>query len=191
MSPKKKATSAEVGAAIKEHMGEKLNLFQRLNAVTAHVGKLKKDGTNSFHKYNYVTESNIMASIQPLCAQFGVHISCSFEIAQPPHPNPEISSVFGKFVVTNVDDPTDQLTVGCPGYGHDKGDKGIYKAITGAYKYFCMKMFMIASDDDPENEKTAPSRSTPKKRINLSKGRRLPPEPPGPPLSGPDDDLPF
>lgn len=37
------------------------------------------------------------------------------------------------------------------GQGADKGDKGCYKAITGGYKTFLMKMFMIPTGDDPEN----------------------------------------
>jgi hypothetical protein len=38
------------------------------------------------------------------------------------------------------------------GAGTDKGDKGIYKALTGGAKYFLLKMFLIATGDDPERE---------------------------------------
>jgi hypothetical protein len=36
------------------------------------------------------------------------------------------------------------------GWGVDPGDKGGYKAITGAEKYFLMKTFLIPTGDDPE-----------------------------------------
>jgi len=36
------------------------------------------------------------------------------------------------------------------GQGADKGDKGVYKAITGAKKYFIANLFLIPTDDDPE-----------------------------------------
>ena len=37
-----------------------------------------------------------------------------------------------------------------PGDGADTGDKGIYKAMTGAEKYFLMKTFLVSTGDDPE-----------------------------------------
>lgn len=36
------------------------------------------------------------------------------------------------------------------GDGLDKGDKGLYKAYTGAIKYLLMKTFLIPTGDDPE-----------------------------------------
>jgi len=38
------------------------------------------------------------------------------------------------------------------GYGDDAGDKGIYKAYTGAEKYALMKQFLVATGDDPEGD---------------------------------------
>ncbi len=43
------------------------------------------------------------------------------------------------------------------GQGQDKGDKGVYKAATGAEKYFLLKTFLIATGDDAEKE--SPQRS--------------------------------
>ena len=37
------------------------------------------------------------------------------------------------------------------GQGMDMGDKGVYKAITGAIKYLYIKTFNIPTQDDPEN----------------------------------------
>ena len=57
------------------------------------------------------------------------------------------------------------------GQGADKGDKGCYKAFTGGYKTFLMKMFMIPTGDDPENwspeleEESKKVKSTRKKPI--------------------------
>ena len=38
------------------------------------------------------------------------------------------------------------------GSGQDAGDKGIFKAISGAQKYALMKAFMIPTGDDPEQD---------------------------------------
>ena len=46
-----------------------------------------------------------------------------------------------------------ELSGSAVGQGTDKGDKGVYKAITGAIKYIYMKSFNIPTGDDPENEK--------------------------------------
>ena len=42
------------------------------------------------------------------------------------------------------------------GQGMDQQDKGIYKAFTGAEKYFFLKTLLIPTYDDPENDKTPP-----------------------------------
>lgn len=54
----------------------------------------------------------------------------------------------------------DKITaVGC---GNDRarngtvGDKGVYKAITGANKYLLFKLFQIETGDDPEKDEAAP-----------------------------------
>jgi len=38
------------------------------------------------------------------------------------------------------------------GCGEDAGDKAVYKAITGAMKYFVSKNFLISTGDDPEKD---------------------------------------
>lgn len=46
-----------------------------------------------------------------------------------------------------------------PGYGDDVGDKGAYKALTGATKYFLMKTFLVSTGDDPEGDSRADERA--------------------------------
>src|SRR5699024_6730814 len=43
--------------------------------------------------------------------------------------------------------------------GQDAGDKAVYKAITGATKYALMKVFMIPTGDDPEQDYEADERN--------------------------------
>ena len=47
----------------------------------------------------------------------------------------------------------EELTVKMPGEGRDPGDKGPYKAMTGALKYALLQSFLIATGDDPEDER--------------------------------------
>ena len=53
------------------------------------------------------------------------------------------------------------------GQGADKGDKGVYKAITGAIKYVYMKTFNIPTGDDPEKNDRKPEKkaSTPTQEL--------------------------
>jgi hypothetical protein len=47
----------------------------------------------------------------------------------------------------------EQITVRVAGEGLDPGDKGPYKAMTGALKYALMQSLLLASGDDPEDER--------------------------------------
>ncbi len=47
-------------------MSDKLNLFQRILAIQTEVEMVSKDGWNDFHKYKYVTESDILEALKPL-----------------------------------------------------------------------------------------------------------------------------
>jgi hypothetical protein len=47
----------------------------------------------------------------------------------------------------------EELTVRVPGEGADPGDKAPYKAMTGALKYALLQSFLLATGDDPEDER--------------------------------------
>ena len=53
----------------------------------------------------------------------------------------------------------EELTVRVAGEGADAGDKAPYKAMTGALKYALLQSFLLATGDDPEDER-ADSRAT-------------------------------
>src|ERR1700738_467768 len=56
-------------------------------------------------------------------------------------------------------DTAEEITVKVAGEGRDPGDKGPYKAMTGALKYALLQSFLLATGDDPEDER-ADARST-------------------------------
>src|SRR5215469_13711312 len=47
----------------------------------------------------------------------------------------------------------EELTVRVAGEGADPGDKAPYKAMTGALKYALLQSFLLATGDDPEDER--------------------------------------
>ena len=56
-----------------------------------------------------------------------------------------------EFRLTDVDTGFFETAL-ASGEGFDKGDKGIYKAYTGALKYYLANNFMVATGDDPERD---------------------------------------
>lgn len=129
---------------------EPRNLVARWSAIQAEMPAVEKAGRNEFHKYSYIKESDIMIALKPLLKKHGVAIFPSIESCKK---DGNITEVWATFIIANTDNPDETIKLQFPGYGMDSGDKGAYKAITGATKYFCMKSFLVASDDDPENEK--------------------------------------
>ena len=123
-------------------------LFKKLSVISMEMGKLPKTGYNSFHKYKYVTESDAMDRFRGLCYSHGVIVIPS---ASSPSVSGDLTSVDVTYTIIDV--ATGQsLTCMVPGQGQDKGDKGIYKALTGSFKYFILKTFLVPSGDDPERD---------------------------------------
>lgn len=125
------------------------SLYERLSRIRAEFGAVKKDGTNTFHHYNYVTESQIMERLSTLCTEHGIFILPNVKSVSK---EGDLTTIWVEYIIAGQG-IENTLTIAFPGTGQDKGDKGLYKALTGSYKYFVMKTFQIASEDDPENEK--------------------------------------
>jgi hypothetical protein len=124
---------------------EKKGLYEKLALVLAEISRVPKSGRNEHFKYDYVTEADLSDHIRPLLAKYGIGFDFSVvEVVDLPN---NITQV--KCEVT-VSDDTTQIKSFCYGRGQDKNDKGIYKAITGAMKYWLYKSFLVSTGDDPE-----------------------------------------
>jgi hypothetical protein len=130
-------------------MAEKLEnqgLYKKLAVIMGEIGKVEKKGYNSFHKYHYVTESDLTDVVRDKLSSRGIVIIPSLRAVQ--HEDTLTTALMG---FTFVDSETgERETCDWAGTGDDKGDKGLYKAYTGSLKYFLMKMFLISQGDDPE-----------------------------------------
>lgn len=118
---------------------------------------MPKEGYNDFNKYNYLMEAQVTTKIKELFDKYGVIFHYQSEITDVK----EYQSMNGgtQFLVTVkipyafYDVESGEKFDGIAyGQGADKGDKGIYKAITGAIKYIYMKTFNIPTGDDAEKE---------------------------------------
>lgn len=125
-----------------------------LKVVGAITGKVDKGGYNSFQKYRYVTEGDLIDAVRDELVKNGLMITTSVvssATSQQAGSDQYMTHVILKHTVIDTDSG-EALEIQSAGSGADKLDKGVYKAITGANKYFLLKTFLLSGDDDPEND---------------------------------------
>lgn len=144
-----------------------LNLIQKLAAVMAAVESVPKNGRNDFHRYDYATEADIGRAVRKTMASLGVMLIPSAdrlewrEIETKGGGKERIATLHVNYTVT---DGIEERHFTVVGEGQDRGDKAVYKAMTGAGKYALMKLFLIPTGDDPEHEGEEPARGAPAQR---------------------------
>lgn len=138
-------------------MDKPMKLVSKLAKVMQEVKYIEKKGYNSFHKYNYATESDVAEKVREVLATQNVMMIPNVkEHSTREHINAKgrteyIATVLMEFIF--IDGETgEKITFQMAGEGQDAGDKAYYKAITGAQKYALMKAFMIPTGDDPEQD---------------------------------------
>ena len=112
---------------------------------------VQKKGFNDFQKYAYFTEADVLNEVRPRLLEHGLMLIPSVESVQhDDHGNTHITVRYDLYHESG-----DSLSFICAGSGNDRnskgiGDKGIYKALTGANKYALLRLMQLATGDDPE-----------------------------------------
>lgn len=130
------------------------HLAAKLAQVMLAIDRIPKDGFNDFHGYSYALEASIVEAVRKELASRGVVIIPSI-ISTDLRPVGEKGAVLTTLTLqfTIIDSESgEQIVSQWLGSGEDKNDKGVYKAITGALKYFLLKTFMLPTWDDPEKD---------------------------------------
>lgn len=131
------------------------NLVKKLTQVLQEASKVNKSGWNNHQKYHYITEADLLDAIRPKLTELGIFIFSSVEESTTERiegsKQPVLTSVRTKHTFVDGESGEEFSVFSC-GQGVDNGDKGVFKAITGANKYFLLKTFMLSGDDDPEND---------------------------------------
>jgi hypothetical protein len=146
-------------------MSETKSIIGTLAEVMVEVHRLPKNGYNERQDYHYVTEADVMECVRAQLAKRGVMIlhdivQCVSEWRDSKSGgNIQFTTVCLEFTAHGSDGAILPLGKGY-GQGQDSGEKAVYKAITGAYKYKLLKLFLISSGDDPEASKRAPKDGT-------------------------------
>lgn len=159
-------------------------LAAKLAKIMGEITHVAKNGKNTFHGYQYAMESDMLAAVRGKLAEAHIFVLTgvsSVEIRDTPKDG-FLTTI--RTTHTFVDGETGEtLEASSAGQGTDKGDKGVFKAITGATKYFISKNFLIPTGDDPEgfDEKREAAGRKPKEPV----GTKAAPKATQPPKQAP------
>ena len=124
-------------------------LYRKLCRVAGAIDRVEKKGRNDHHGYDYVRAADLVAEVRRHLIAEGVIVI------------PAARNARHEGTLTTVDldyrfiDSETGASISVPwqGVGFEKGgDKGIYKAFTGATKYVLLSTFLIPTTDDPETD---------------------------------------
>src|SRR5690606_1728529 len=138
---------------------EAKSLVQKLAKIMADTQWVPKKGRNNFFNYDYAKEADILDAVRNKLAEHGIFVFTSIESTEYKETGKRtrdgspLNLVFVRTKHTFWDGESGETAeVFGSGSGEDSGDKAIYKAITGAMKYFLSKNFLISTGDDPEKD---------------------------------------
>jgi hypothetical protein len=134
-----------------------LNLRQKLAEVRRRIGYVQKRGRNERFNYSYVTAADIAGSVGDILSELGVIVipsleEISYESAAGRGEARLMARVIMAYTFADVDSDEEVIATAA-GQGLDAGDKAPYKAMTGALKYALLQTFLLATGDDPEDER--------------------------------------
>lgn len=118
------------------------------------VSYVQKTGKNAFHGYKYAGEADLLEKLRPAMLDAGLLLIPSIKCVSPIDEH-GVTTVQMEYTLMHKDGDVWPDKICAAGQGGDKnkngvGDKGLYKAITGANKYLLFKLFQIETGDDPE-----------------------------------------
>jgi len=148
----------------------RLNLRQKLAEVRRRIGYVQKRGFNERNNYSYVTAADLAGAVGDILAELGVVIIPRLEsISYEPNAGgrsevARAAQVVMSYTFTDVDSG-DEITTKVAGQGLDAGDKAPYKAMTGALKYALLQSLLLATGDDPEDERISHSSGNGSERL--------------------------
>lgn len=137
-----------------EPQSPEATILRALNAVMQEVDYVQKKGENDFHGYKYATEADVLDRLRPAMVKHGLILipSVNQVSAVDTNGNTSVTIQYTMAHISGAVWPHPIIAAGC---GNDKnksgvGDKGLYKALTGANKYLLFKLFQIETGNDPE-----------------------------------------
>jgi hypothetical protein len=152
-------------------------IAKALHEVMSKVGYVQKTGKNAFHGYRYAGEADLLDKLRPAMLEAGLLLIPSVKAVTPVDDHGNVT-VQMEYTLMHKDGDVWPEKIGAAGMGNDRakngsvGDKGVYKAITGANKYVLFKLFQIETGDDPEVASAHDGGAEPTKRTSSAQLKR-------------------
>lgn len=166
-----------------------MNVYQRINAVSSEVGKVKMtlDVSTGYGKSSYkaVSINDVVDSLTPLLCKYRLAVipgekeMLSEDRIEKVNQGGGTSNQFfirmrAAYKVINIDKPEEFVETVGYGDGIDSGDKATGKAVTYCRKYALIDVFNLSKGDDPDTEpspdegyrKVENNKSAPKQSVN-------------------------
>ena len=129
-----------------------MNIYEKILAVVDKVGKIPKNGYNSFSKYHYVDKDTLYDYMRKYLSEQKLVVLADVEVVRRDTVTTDKGDknktiVNSSFTIINAEKPDEKVVVKMPGLGEDKTDKDLYQALTGAMKYFFINNFLISGGD--------------------------------------------
>jgi len=133
------------------------HLYSKLAKATGELINVEKNGKNDYHNYKYAKADDIYLEVSRVLSEYNVAV-LTFPVDKKvsKFKNSKGNIVIGifleKYFSFNCGDTGAHIGMRYWGYDRGQGDKFLYKAYTGAMKYFLRDNFMIdtGDPDDPE-----------------------------------------
>ena len=138
-------------------MTEPKNIHEAIIGVMKEIGYVQKQKKGTL-KYSYAGEAALIAALRPAMINHNITMQSTYPTVEfgtfTTNKGYVMNSarVHGEFTFAHASSETN-VVVQAIGEGMDTGDKAIYKAMTGAFKYALRQTFIIETGDDPDKER--------------------------------------
>lgn len=145
-----------------QHSESIASIAPALFKVQSQVSAVARTKTNDFHKYKYADLQQFVNTTKPLLIENGLMLIESVISAS----EIGIGRMLATLEIMLLHTSGEWFKINCSGEGSDifktdkVGDKGLYKATTGARKYAIGLLLNIATTDDPEKMSAEKKRGT-------------------------------
>ena len=132
----------------------KLNLRQKLVEIYKELDHVDKAGENTKQHYFFVRAADVMRPVRDVFAKYGIYAEPNVEYLGfydiKTNSGGNMHTAIVKVTIKLYDTDSDETkTISGLGDGADSGDKGIYKAQTGAIKNALRNGLLIPDEGDP------------------------------------------
>mgnify|MGYP000164373059 CR=1 FL=1 len=134
-------------------------LAAKIAKVMAAIDSVPKNGWNDYHKYKYSNDDDVMQSVRPVMAEHNLIALPSVVDRTTTERETSNGTTLHTSItleITLIDGDSGQSkTMQWQGEAQDGQDKGLYKALTSAVKYWALKTFLLSADSDVETHDAA------------------------------------